>query len=320
MNHIKIFKAALAMFATVFMPLIRNVMVPSTVGFAMAQTTAVQRESVISPNLALPVAASTTIYKGSMVCADADGYAVPASDTSGLSNVIGIADETVDNSAGSDGDLSVVVVTGRRWILTASSIGQDDVGATMYVVDDETVDETDPGNGIRAGVLTRYISATSGEVAIGGPLNPTGTVGTSDLGAGAVTPAKLSRTVVYTARVRATIAQVNAGVTIVAAPGASLKLRLIECKVIAIGGNVGGGDGVDVKGTASASVVNLARFATGDLTQSAVLGVADATVLADGASFVALDANTAITAAKNGIDLTTATNVDFIVEYAIDAA
>lgn len=178
--------------------LIRTALVPGTLGFATAQTADVQRESVISERLALPVAAATTIYKGSLVCVNSSGYAVPASDTSGLSNVIGVADEQIVNTTaagyGSNGDLSVVVVLGRRWIMTASSIAQSNVGDTMYVVDDTTVDESDPGNGIRAGILTRYISATQGEVLVGSLLTPLGTVGTSDLASGAVTAVKLSAT------------------------------------------------------------------------------------------------------------------------------
>src|SRR3989304_706417 len=45
------------------------------------------------------------VYKGSLVCLNTAGYLGPAADTAGYSGVVGVADETVDNTAGSAGDL-----------------------------------------------------------------------------------------------------------------------------------------------------------------------------------------------------------------------
>ena len=59
----------------------------------------------------VPVAASTTIYNGALVMLNSSGYATPAA-AAGTNNalvVAGIAEETVDNSAGSAGDLYVRV-------------------------------------------------------------------------------------------------------------------------------------------------------------------------------------------------------------------
>ncbi len=137
-----------------------------------------------------PVAATTTIYKGGMVCIDADGYAVPAADTSGLSNCIGVAHEDVDNSGGVDGDLNVRVELGRVHLLVATSITQAMVGDNMYVVDDQTFDDVDPGNSIRAGILMQFVSTTSGWILIA-QLFDLGTVGAGDLGAGSVTITKI---------------------------------------------------------------------------------------------------------------------------------
>jgi hypothetical protein len=58
-----------------------------------------------------PVAAATTIYAGTAVALNSAGSAVPASVTAGLT-VIGRAEETVDNSAGSAGDLKINVKRG----------------------------------------------------------------------------------------------------------------------------------------------------------------------------------------------------------------
>lgn len=120
-------------------------------------------------------------------------------------------------------------------------------------------------------------------------------------------------------RVRLTIAQINAGATLLPAlPG--WKYRLISVAAIAYGGAVGATTTVDVLGTLSASSRKLAAFAQANLTQSTYLapGLTGCTILADGASFTANDVNTAITASKTGASLTVATGVDFIVDYAIE--
>jgi hypothetical protein len=122
-----------------------------------------------------------------------------------------------------------------------------------------------------------------------------------------------------TVRRRFTIAQINAGATIVAAvPG--MKHRLIDVIASAYGGAVGATTTVDVIGTQSASAVKLAAFAQANLTQSTALrpAVSGCTVLADGASFVQNDVNTAITIGKTGSDLTVATGVDVILTYATE--
>ena len=54
----------------------------------------------------LAVAASTKIEAGKMVGLNSAGYAVEAADTAGI-KVLGVAEETVDNSSGSNGDLVV---------------------------------------------------------------------------------------------------------------------------------------------------------------------------------------------------------------------
>lgn len=121
-------------------------------------------------------------------------------------------------------------------------------------------------------------------------------------------------------RTRKTIGEINAGVTLLAAI-AGYKYKITGIKAIAIGGNAGAVTSVDVKGTQSTAAVVLFSFAQANLTRSAVLqpGTTGTTVLADGASFVANDANTAITAIKAGADITTATHVDFLIEYVIEA-
>lgn len=111
--------------------------------------------------VAFPVAAATKIYAGSMVCVNAGGYAVPAADAASF-KFVGVAQEMVDNSAGASGDLSVSVRTEGIFLLDATSIAQASVLADMYVVDDHTFDESNPGNGIKCGKLVKVESATLG--------------------------------------------------------------------------------------------------------------------------------------------------------------
>lgn len=108
----------------------------------------------------LPVAASTTIYKGGMVCDNGSGAAVPAADTAGYV-VVGIALEHVDNSSGSAGDRYVNVLAGQAFELVTSGAGAGNIGDYAYVTDDQTVALVPNTNNVVAGVVSRYVSATS---------------------------------------------------------------------------------------------------------------------------------------------------------------
>jgi predicted RecA/RadA family phage recombinase len=121
-------------------------------------------------------------------------------------------------------------------------------------------------------------------------------------------------------RKRFTIAEVNAGATLLAARD-GFKYRLVDAAAIAIGGAAGAVTTVDLLGTLTTSR-KLVAFAQASLTQSTLLraGASGAAILADGASFTANDENTALTVGKTGSDITTATHVDFLVSYAVEPA
>lgn len=121
-----------------------------------------------------------------------------------------------------------------------------------------------------------------------------------------------------TQRFRATIAEVNAGLTLLPAL-VGFKYRITDVIAISVGGAAAAVTTVDIIGTQT-TAVKLAAFAQASLTQSTVLrpGVSGCTVLADGASFVACDANTAITIGKTGSNVTTATHIDVILSYVIE--
>jgi hypothetical protein len=120
-------------------------------------------------------------------------------------------------------------------------------------------------------------------------------------------------------RTRFTVAQVNAGATILAKiPG--VKFRMVACKAISVGGAAGSVTTVDILGTQATSSVKLVAYAQASLTRSTVLidGGSGGTVLADGASHTACDANTSITIGKTGSDVDTATHIDVILSYVIE--
>lgn len=86
-----------------------------------------------------PVKAAAHIFKGSLVCADSTGYAVPGADSAGLT-FLGVALEEADNGAGASGDLLVRVQTsGVLSFSKSGTITQADLGAALYIVDDQTV-------------------------------------------------------------------------------------------------------------------------------------------------------------------------------------
>lgn len=127
--------------------------------------------------------------------------------------------------------------------------------------------------------------------------------------------------VLYTIRQRFTIAEVNAGATLLAAL-AGFKYRMVDASIIAVGGNAAAHTSIDISGTVS-TARKLVAFLVAGTTQSTMLRAGAATngvILADGASFTANDANTAITVGKTGSDVTTASHVDISFSYVIEPA
>lgn len=122
-------------------------------------------------------------------------------------------------------------------------------------------------------------------------------------------------------RGRFSLAQVNAGATVLSAV-AGYKYRLQDASMIAIGGAAAAATTIDLLATQSSSSVKLVANAVAGLTQNTLLraGATNSTILAAGASFVANDANTAITIGKTGSDMTTATHIDVLLVYELVAA
>lgn len=115
----------------------------------------------------------------------------------------------------------------------------------------------------------------------------------------------------------------TAGVALSCCPALpGVRWRLFDAALIAIGGNATTSTSINIAGTVSAAASELLVVAVAALTRSALVraGAANAVILADGASFTQMDANTGLTLHSVGGTLTVSTFVDFFVDYVADPA
>lgn len=96
-----------------------------------------------------PVAAGAKIYQGSLVVLDG-GVAKPGF-TAAAVVAVGRAEAAVDNTAGQDGDETILVTKGvfRFSNLATDPVTLAEVGSSCYIVDDQTVAKTS-GTGARS--------------------------------------------------------------------------------------------------------------------------------------------------------------------------
>lgn len=210
-------------------------------------------------------------------------------------------------------------------IPTAVTIGT----AYVYRVGGTDVAVADGGTGLSATTINQLLYSSAANTIAGLATANSSVLVTSGTGVPSLSttlPALAritsvnSDAVVLNHRARVTLAEINAGFTLLAAV-TGLKYRLIGCTAIAIGGSAAAVTAVEVRGTQAAAAAILVSYAQASLTQSTVLkdGGAGATVLANGASYIQNDANTAITVIKAGLDMTTATDIDINLSYALEA-
>ncbi len=117
---------------------------------------------------------ASKIWEGAMVSVLSTGMAVRAG-TSGSGHVKGIATATVDNSAGTDGALSVNLLQGRFFrnnSATTDEITAADIGSVCFAVDDQTVAKTSAsGTRAIAGLVISVNDDEGVEVFISAALN-----------------------------------------------------------------------------------------------------------------------------------------------------
>jgi 3D (Asp-Asp-Asp) domain-containing protein len=131
-----------------------------------ATTTAREAKRKDGKLISYPIAA-VKIPKGALVSINAAGYATNSTDASG-ETFAGVAYETVDNSAGSAGDLSIRVETSGTFVFVdgGGNGAQTDVGVEFKVVDNQTVTDASTTNNLKAGIAVESISATQVRIRI----------------------------------------------------------------------------------------------------------------------------------------------------------
>ncbi len=92
-----------------------------------------------------PVAAGEIIYAGSFVVLDANGYAAPATEATGLTPR-GRADAQVDNTNGTAGASRVATRKGTFRFANVGDIDRTHIGNDAYLVDDQTVSSSSNTN------------------------------------------------------------------------------------------------------------------------------------------------------------------------------
>lgn len=105
-----------------------------------------------------PMAASETIYGGSMVCRNASGYAVSAANTADFV-FAGIAKTIFDNSSGAAAAMDAEIYYGVPFEMTIAGAALTDVGRPVFITDDQTLSLY--GGNVPVGHIWKYISATS---------------------------------------------------------------------------------------------------------------------------------------------------------------
>ncbi len=112
-----------------------------------------------------PVKGATKIHGGSIVCLDANGKAVPGSDTVGL-KVRGIAENPADNLLGADDALNVTARRDGAFLLAAAGLTDADIDKPCYILDDQTIQVAATVNKILAGRIVDVESPTRAWVEI----------------------------------------------------------------------------------------------------------------------------------------------------------
>ena len=107
----------------------------------------------------LVMAASTTIYAGSLVSVNSSGLAIPAADTASTA-VMGVALEKVTSAA--SGTYYVRVLHGVEADFASTGLAQADVGKVAVVsTDNDLTDAATATNDISAGLITRFTGSTA---------------------------------------------------------------------------------------------------------------------------------------------------------------
>jgi len=121
-----------------------------------------ERYTKVGNIIQMPMAA-VKIYKGAALMINTAGYVTNAAATNAL-KAAGFAVETIDNSGGSAGDLSIVSnIEDVIELDGLTGLTQADLGKTVYASDNATFTLT-ASNNIPMGTIVKFLSATKVEL------------------------------------------------------------------------------------------------------------------------------------------------------------
>lgn len=100
-----------------------------------------------------PVAGGVKIHKGTLVCLLASGFLAPANKATD-SVIRGVAQDTIDNTQGQDGDAFCQVFADEAYdfITSDASNTRANIGKPVYAVDEQTV-TIEPADSFRVGTI-----------------------------------------------------------------------------------------------------------------------------------------------------------------------
>ena len=106
-----------------------------------------------------PVAASTTIYEGTLAFITATGY-LDDDTATGQNRFAGVALAIADNSAGSAGAIQGEVYTEGVFELVGSGFSQASVGLSVYATDNYVITTSPSASAVYVGECVGYVSST----------------------------------------------------------------------------------------------------------------------------------------------------------------
>lgn len=128
------------------------------VGMAVTASQYITKKGGPSSLNEIRVAGSTVLYGGTLCYVNANGWADDDTN-SGANTFGGVVKETLDNSAGSNGDVKGDAHKTGAFLLPGSGFSQGDVGSKAYGVDNFTVSTTSTNN-TYIGTIVGFKSAT----------------------------------------------------------------------------------------------------------------------------------------------------------------
>lgn len=110
------------------------------------------------------------IFKGALVGVNASGFAVPMSHATANLKFIGIANETVDNSAGAAGDKQITVTKTGSFVVkpTGFTAAQADIGKEAYANTDWEIQIATAGltNQYKVGTIVSLETTSTGAAGV----------------------------------------------------------------------------------------------------------------------------------------------------------